>query len=349
VITQEPALRFWLQYAEREGAISDAHDADTVLFVLPDTLQETFDLPEELVVTADPEAAREEGALLLIPGHPLLDHATNRVIDEGDVGEAYLLWPQSQLPGATALQERARELVPVDHGRIDAAGEPQRRYLPMVRVGALVTHAVSLNRRFQERDEVWVDGCTGLPIPPAACCLLADLGWSPKPQLPNSCLSPDLTIAVAGAHALLEARARKRLQTLAPQSNRERQIELDRADAYYVATLEAIDRRRASASAERAALLDAQERATLVERARRVAEIDEKFRPHHQVRPFRIHVLLAPALIVPVHIRRGSRVFPFALTWLVASRAFLGSRCPHCGSTAGLVAGRQHLGCRACL
>ncbi|MGH8908051.1 MAG: hypothetical protein ACRD0K_16435 [Egibacteraceae bacterium] len=349
MITKEPALRFWLGYAEREGAIFDTHDADTILVVLPDTLREAFGLPEELVVTADPEAAREEDALLLIPGHPLLDRAANRVIDEGDVGEAYLPWPQSQLPGAAVLQERARECIPIDHGRIDAAGEPLRRYLPIVRISALVTHAVSLDRRFQERDEVWVDGCTGLPIPAPARRLLADSCWNPEPRLPHARLSPDLDLAVAQAHALLEARAGQRLQVLAPESDRERQAELDRADAYYAATLEAIDRRRASASSERVALLDAQEQATLVERARRVAEIDEKFRPHYEVRPFRIHLLLAPALVVPVHIRRGSHEFPFEFTWLVASRAFLDPRCPHCKATAGLVAGRQRLGCHTCL
>ena len=50
------------------------------MVLLTPELQRAFALPEEVVVTSDPEAAREDGALLLIPGHPLLDQAVASVL-----------------------------------------------------------------------------------------------------------------------------------------------------------------------------------------------------------------------------------------------------------------------------
>jgi hypothetical protein len=51
-------------------------------------LQQAFHLPEEVAVTADPEVAEEEGAMLLIPGHPLLEQAAAQVLEQGDAGAA---------------------------------------------------------------------------------------------------------------------------------------------------------------------------------------------------------------------------------------------------------------------
>ena len=68
-----------------------------------------------------------------------------------------------------------------------------------------------------------------------------------------------------------------------------------------------------------------------------------------ELRPFRAHVLFTPALRLPVGVRRGSRIIPLSLTWLLGAASFADLRCPHCGVSELLVAGRQRLGCRSCL
>ena len=59
--------------------------------------------------------------------------------------------------------------------------------------------------------------------------------------------------------------------------------------------------------------------------------------------------MLTPALRFPVHVRRGERRYPLALTWLLQGARFTALRCPHCGQAAPLVAGREFLGCKVCL
>ena len=111
----DPSLRFWLAFAEAEGALwEDA--GDKVLLVLPEALQRALELPEEVAVTSNPDVAREDGALLLMPGHHVLDGAASRVLDRGDAGEVRLPWPATVLPGARDILERAREAMGVDHG-----------------------------------------------------------------------------------------------------------------------------------------------------------------------------------------------------------------------------------------
>src|SRR5437870_5827953 len=129
-LSEEPALRFWLRYAEREGALVEDH-GDHALLVLPEALQRHSELPEEVTVTASPDIAREDGAALLIAGHPAVERAATAVLAEGDVGSAYLPWPVSRRPARSQLESRARDLAPVEHGRIDATGEPISAYLPL--------------------------------------------------------------------------------------------------------------------------------------------------------------------------------------------------------------------------
>jgi hypothetical protein len=92
VTITDPALGFWLRYLDASGGLHE--DAgDQTLVMLPSELQAKLGLPEEVAVTADPEVAREDGALLLLPGHPALDQAAAAVLDQGDAGLAWLAWP----------------------------------------------------------------------------------------------------------------------------------------------------------------------------------------------------------------------------------------------------------------
>jgi len=147
VITTDMALRFWLRYAEHQGAVYE-EDGDGALVVLPEHLQAALELPETIQVTVDPEAARDDGASLLIPGYGPLDRAATCVLEAGDAGWSSLAEPTSEPPSPAALLAQARDHVPVDHGRIDPAGEPTSIRWPVARVGAFVTYAVSLDRRF---------------------------------------------------------------------------------------------------------------------------------------------------------------------------------------------------------
>ncbi|HEX2804694.1 MAG TPA: hypothetical protein VHN80_00820, partial [Kineosporiaceae bacterium] len=155
----DPGLRFWLSYVEHNGGLVDSSYGGA-LAVLPETLQTHLGLPETVDVTADPEAAREDGALLLATGHPVLELAAEAVLAVGDVGQYALAWPKDHLPDATDLLDQARGAFPVDHGRIDLAAAPIRSYLPVIRTGAMIRYMVAGDEAFQERAECWLDAST---------------------------------------------------------------------------------------------------------------------------------------------------------------------------------------------
>lgn len=343
----DPSLDFWLRAAEFEGALHESvSDASVVL--LPPSLQAALDLPEEVTVTADPEVAREDGALLLAPGHPVLDLSTERVLDRGDVARTPLAWPSGALPSVQALVARMREQVQVDHGRVDASDAlPVAGYSPVLRVGALVTYAVTSDDRFQERQDVWVDADSGLPVPAA---LIAGLAAAPAGVgLEHAVLPVDRAQAASAAQELLEQRSDERLAVLARQSQPVRDDELARVQDYYRAVLDGLAKRQATASVDRRLLLEARADLTRAERERRLAEVEEKFRGSRSVRWYRVHELLVPTARVAVVIRRGSREYPFNLRWLLPLQTVAPFRCPHCSSAGPLVAGKHRLGCVHCL
>ena len=346
-VGEEPALRFWLRYAEREGALVEEH-GEHALLLLPQPLQAASELPEEVAVTADPDVAREDGATLLIPGHPAIERAAAAVLAQGDAGHAFLPWPKSRAPARSALEARARELVPVEHGRLDATGELASVYVPLLRVGAVVSYSASLSLRFEEQEEAWVDARTGLAPGAGTLATLAGAGWNHAPDQRHRRLPADLAAALPRAHEQLERRAAERQRSLAVHARRARDSELARADAYYQSALESIAHRRATADSERARLLDAQADATRAEHTRRRREIEREYEPSREIRPFRLQLVHVPAFVLAVDVRRGSRSFPFTLTWLATAGEFAAFRCPACGAAAGLVAGRDGLGCAAC-
>jgi hypothetical protein len=346
-VMEEPALRFWLRYAEREGALIEDH-GDRALLLLPEALQRTTELPEEASVTASPDVARDERAALLIAGHPAVERAAAAVLTEGDVGSAYGPWPTSRPPARSQLESRARELASIEHGRIDAAGEPIAVYLPLLRVAAMVSYAASLTLRLQEQEEVLLDARTGLEPSERVLGALRDRPWLEHPDGRGRLLEADLERAVAAAHERLEQRACARQSSLAAHARRALESELARADAYYEAALQSIARRRATAWGDRVRLLDGQAQATREERARRRREIEEEHEPRHHIRPFRIHLLYMPAFLLPVEVRRGRRAFPLELAWIAVAGEFAPVRCPACGAAEPLVVTRERLGCRAC-
>ena len=346
-VSDEPALSFWLRYAEREGALVE-DQGDHALVLLPAPLQEESELPEEVTVTSHPDIAREEGAALLIAGHPAVERAAGLVLAEGDTGSGYLPWPASRPPSRSILESRARGLASIEHGRVDAAGEPIAAHLPLLRVGAMVSYAASLTLRLQEQEEVWVDARTGLAPSDRLLAVVRDRARLPRPDGHGRKLEARLQIAIPAAHQQLERRALAREESLVRHAARALDTELARADAYYEAALQSIARRRTTASTDRARLLDAQAEATRAERARRLREIEEEYRPRHEIRPFRLHLVHVPAFVLPVDVRRGNQAFRFELTWIPAVGEFAPLRCPACGAAEPLVATRERLGCTAC-
>jgi hypothetical protein len=345
----DPALRFWLDYIEAKGGLYDVGD-DKALAVLPETVRGPAGLTEEVTVTAEPEVAREDGALLLIPGHPVLDQAVEDVLARGDVDRYELKWPRQPPPSPSALLERARADIVIDHGRIDLAPKPPSSvYLPILRLGVVVTYWMSLEDRFQEREEVWVDARSGVALPERVLRSMGAEATGVPDGGSRRFLPTDLSRAVTAAHAHVYEAVTARREDLARHSRRAREQELARAAAYYDSALDSIARRSESAEAERRALLEAQADATRVERARRLREIEDKFRPRHEIRPFRLHQVCAPVVQFPVLVRRGPRQFPFELIWMPCAVAFLPAPCPHCGKLEVLVAGKHFLGCRSCL
>jgi hypothetical protein len=284
----------------------------------------------------------------LIAGHPALEAAISRVLERGDVGTAYVSWPATSLPSAQTLLAAARASIGVDHGRIDLAGDVRRVYVPVLRLGVLVEY--TLDEHFAEREEVWVEASRGVPLDdPALRTRLAQVSSrDPHAEASARIVAADLPAAFTVAHESLLAVIGARAAELSRQARSALRRELDRAAAYYDATLETIERRTQTAAPERQALFRAQAEATRLERVRRVREIEGKFEATYEIRPFRAHVLHVPALALPVAIRRGERAYPFEFTWLVPARSFAPYRCPACAAIAQLVAGRDRLGCKEC-
>ncbi len=343
----DPALRFWLDYAEAEGAAWEA-GPDKAQVLLPPHLQAALRLPEEVAVTADPEVAAEDGALLLLPGHPVLERAAADVLARADAGYAFLPWPRSRPPDAAALLHRARDRTAVLHGRIDPAGDVLPVRLPLLRAVALVTY--SGDQQFQELEEVWADARSGLLLPAPARRALAALPVEAEPEGPPApALAPDWDRALAGVWTAVGEAAALRSAAFGRQAEAALRAETARAAAYYDDILASLRRRQEAAEPERRALLEAQATATAAERERRLAEIRDKARYRYEARAVRLHLLLAPALFVPVTVRRGERAHPWSLVWMLGAAEFAPEPCPHCGACAELVAGRERLGCRACL
>ena len=345
----EGGLRFWLGCVERAGGLwEDAGDSTVV--VLPPRMQEEYRHPDEVRVTTDPDVAREDGATLLLPGHPWLVQAAESVLGEGDCGLVRLARPASPPPTTEQLLAAAREQFPVDHGRIDAAGGAVPGVRRLVRVGALVTYAVSSDVSFQELADCWVDVASCLEAPDDVVARLsrlvdAEQSEGPVGPPPEEQLAP----ALRHAHERIDQRAAERESDLSRQVADERAREEKRAVAYYDEALRSLQRRMDTAAPDRAATLSAKMANTRAERDRRLAEIAEKYHATHTIRPFRLHVIGVPVLRLAVDVRRGERRYPLVLDWLLPARRFAGIRCPACRSTAPLAAAKAGLGCLDCL
>lgn len=362
MIRKEAGLAFWLDWvAHRGGLWEDA--GDTALALLPATLASELELPEETAVTADPDVARDDGALLLVTGHPVVAKAAESVLAAGDTGTLTLAAPRSVPPDAATLLSKAREYLPVDHGRLDPRDDatPERALRPVLRVGALVGYELSVEDHFQEQVEVFVDVPSRLRVPAGVSERLARTGHDPRAQvaLPvglaaavdyASTSRPDLAAALAEAHRMLEAAAELRREALAGQIGDAYAKERTRAEEYYAAAVDSLERRVATAPEDRAALLRARIESTREERARRLAEIAEKYRARHTLTPYRLHLLRVPVLRLALDVRRGERRYPLDLDWLLPAGEFAPLRCPACArSSAQLVAAKTHLGCDRCL
>jgi hypothetical protein len=342
----DPGLGFWLRYVEHTGGLAEP-TGDGTLVMLPEPVADDFDLPAELVVTSDPDVAREDGTVLLTTGHPVLIRAADAILTEGDAGVVALAEPTTPAPVADQLQERARDQFPVDHGRIDVAGLPRRITRPMLRVGALATFTVSDEESYQESLECWIDAKSGLPLTAHAVTRLQRAPLATRHDTHCGIL-PSAVSAIDAAHRILDTVAGRRRDALSEQASDAHRQECAHARAYYDDTLRSLERRRAGAAPDRAELLAARAVSTREERTRRLAEIDERYQARHLVRPFRLHVVAVPGWRVLLDVRRGPRRYPVERDWLPALGAYAEERCPHCGEPAPLSASKTRLGCVRC-
>jgi hypothetical protein len=341
----KPALAFWLRTVEFQGGLADP-SGDTALVMLPQRLQEQFDLPAELEVTDDPDLARDEGTAFLGAGHPVIARAADALLDESDVGVIELT-PGGHIPDLATLQEKARLQFPVIHGRVDLTEPPQPCVIGVIRLGALVRYALSDEDHYQEQLERWVDTRTRLPVSHAVAAKLLSAERQPAATAPDIDRD-DLAEPLLTAYRDIDAAAARRRTDLAKEVGSGCHDELTRAEAYYAAALESIAKRRANAPPDRQPLLDARAESTRAERARRLEEIAEKYRGAHVTQPFRLHLLRVPALRLPAEVRRGDRRYPLELTWVPAAGDFMALRCPSCARHAPLDAGKARLGCMSC-
>ena len=84
------------------------------------------------------------------------------------------------------------------------------------------------------------------------------------------------------------------------------------------------------------------------ERDRRLAEINEKYRHQHVLRPYRLHLVDVPVWRLATDVRRGERRWPMVFDYLPLLGVVAPTRCPTCGAHSRLVATKTHLVCEAC-
>lgn len=344
----DPGLDFWLRYVNAEGGACE-QAGDTTLVLLPETLQHRHAQPEDLLVTSDPDIAREDHAVLLSAGHPLLTAAAETVLARGDCGSVRLPNPATRPPDTDHLLAHARDQFVVDHGRIDLTGGPRPGVRHVLRVSSLVTFTLSADDHFQEQVECWMDVPERLPLGEDAVRELARLLAVDHPQRDHiEADATSLRPALAEAHREIRRRAVGRQELLAGQVSKAHLDEVSRAADYYRQIAESLERRRDCATPDRIAAYQARLESTAAERDRRLAEIDDKYRSTLSLLPFRMQLIGVPALRVEVDVRRGDRRYPLELDWLLPLRAFAGVRCPSCGCVGQLVAGKSRLGCHQC-
>jgi hypothetical protein len=343
--TQQQGHQFWLEYVQAAGGLVERGSEGT-LAVLPSALQAAFDLPEEVTVTTDPDVAREEQALLISAGHPLLSQAAEQVLTTGDTGSYALPARRAAPPGRDTLLAQAREQFPIDHGKIDATDTPHAAGRTVLRLGTLIDYTLSTEDSFTERAETWIDVASGLELPDPVTTRLAGLPAQPLEACPAA---RDLTPLITQAHRIVDQRAHTRRDTLTGRVRSTHQRERDRTQDYYTDQLASLEHRQQAAPPEKAESFAARAAATRTERDRRLAEIDEKYQPRHEITPYRLHWIHLPAQRLPIEIRRGTRTYPAQLDWLTPAGMFTDLACPSCGAHARLVAGKTTLGCTSCL
>ena len=338
-----PAFAFWLNYLDHHGGLWE-QSGDTVLAILPGHLSNQHDLPESALITDDPDIAREDGVLFLGSGNPEIGKGAETIVAAGDVGALTLPHSAKQI-STEDLLAKIRDQVPVDHGRIDATSSILRSHRPLLRLGALVSHSVSADEQFTEVAECLLDVPSRVAwAQDAADRLLSAIGTAEAtagPGVPANRLAP----AVAAAHRELDTVAARRGRELSIEADAERVAEITRATEYYAAALAAIDKRRGGADAQRRALLDARAQATIGERDRRLAEISEKYRHQHVLRPYRLHLIDVPVWRLDTDVRRGERRWPMVFDYLPLLGTVAPTRCPTCDAHSPLVATKTHLGC----
>src|SRR5439155_23783675 len=177
--------------------------------------------------------------------------------------------------------------------RIDLSGEPAAVLHPVIRVGALVSYELSAEDRFGEETHRWVDVPSRRELPADLVARLsrAEAGERASPRPPGGLLP-----AIAAAHRLMDVGAAVRRQALAAEVSDAFQAERGRAGTYYADAIAGVERRLASAPADRRAVLEQRLRSTREERDRRLAGVGEKFQPGHVLRRYRVDVILGPAL-----------------------------------------------------
>lgn len=344
----EPALAFFLDLVEASGGAHE-RDGERFLVLVPEPLSSELGLGEELSVTDAPDLAREDGSLLVISGQQVIRSAADRLLGKGVAGWVHLDWPAALPPTRERLEGAVREVLSVEHGRVDLAGPPAARYVPVLRVDALVEYRPASDQRVEEQRQVVLDATSGLPLSSPAGLAIATATAEPGRGTGTAAVPSDLLAALSGADRLLREQATARQSELVRENRQVLLAEQRRVDAYYTGMLETLERRRKGTEDSAAGPQLAREEATRAEWARRRAEVEEKYVGAFSVRPFLAVVLDVPALVVPLAIRRGARTFAYSATWLLSASSFAPFACPACGALQPLVAGREALGCRACL
>jgi hypothetical protein len=343
----DPGVGFWLRYVASRGGLAEA-DGETHLAVLPEAVRKESGFDELVHVTGDPDIAREGTAVLLGAGHPALSTAADRVLAVGDVGTLALDGARPRPPDAETLLERARDQFPIDHGRIFATGSPTPATRTVLRIGALVTYTLSSDEHYQEQVEYWIDTDSHLPLSAAAARRLTAAEPLPARTGAASHDPAQLSTALAAARALIDEAALRRREELSAAAQKACAEEQQRAEDYYSAQITTLQQRLDTVPEDKKTAYRARIEATEAERGRRLAEIDEKYAPGHEVRPFRAHLVRVPAVRLPAEARRGERRHELRLDYLPAAGEYAGMRCPTCSSAAPLVLAKTGFGCERC-
>lgn len=290
------------------------------------------------VWTGAPEACPPE-AELLHPGHPVLEAAMQRALQEGQVGLRHLVTGPTRRSG---LDELARRTFGFRNARLQVReGHPAT--IPWVTFHFHVTFLWDEKREDLVSVAVDLQNGTRPPLERLA------RAWLDPGGLPGADRT-GLERGLAMARRHLEQQLAPRLKSLQEQVTRHAGTEEERLSSYYGRLVQDLDKRLRSAAPSRVAGLQAKRSQAEAEWTARRAENLEKYRLRVRARLSCLEMIDLPRILLPATLTAGKAQRELVLSYSLLTHDFDPLACESCLGATRVVwlCDSGHLVCPTC-